>query len=509
MEGHIQVKHPWIVVLGLGIAFLLGSYDITALNLALVWIQKDLSLSLWNIDWVMNAYLIMFASFLIPFGRLSDIYGYKLFFLLGTSLFAISSLLAGLSETAMHLILSRGLQGFSIALCWPGIQSITMQIFPKHTVAKALGLLIGLGGLGMVAGPVISGYLIDIASWRAVLFFNVPLALTAFLIVALALPNHAFPRKNLSVDFIGLALLIFFAFTLVYAIDLGGKTGFSQKEVYGYLAASLGLLWLFIVREDNAKNPLIDLPKLRHQEFIIGIVYRGAAAFAFITFLFLTSYALQHIAIMEANNAGLFFLPFTVMFALFSYIGGHLSKHFGVNRMMYLGLWFLGMGLIVYAITIQFSLAFLAILTPLLILGIGLGLFLTNNTLFSIHPLPKSHWGVGISILYMINLVASSIAIIIASYLMKTPGYAIVVQLLKAKNINLNEFELTLLQSVMRGMRTIPDALLQFSNQTKEVYLAIKDGFLYAMSIDLYVAAALILIPMCLYLFIQKLSNKN
>lgn len=508
LEEHVEVKYPWILTLALGLAFLLGSYDITALNLALVWIQKDLSLSLWNIDWVMNAYLITFASFLIPFGRLSDIYGHKLFFLLGTGLVALSSLFCGLSQTAMQLILARGLQGFATALCWPGIQSITMQIFPKNQVAKVLGVVIALGGVGMVFGPIISGFLIDILSWRAVLFLNIPFALTAFFIVAWILPSHAFPKKHFHVDLIGLALLVCFSFSLVYAIDLGGKTGFVQKQVYGFLAASVGLLWLFIVREDNVQSPLIDLPKLHSKDFIIGVIYRSAAAFAFITFLFLTSYALQHIAIIESEHAGLYFIPFTLMFAIFSYVGGHLAKHFGSSRMMYLGFWLLGLGLVSYAITIQFSLTFLAILTPFICMGTGLGLFLTNNTVFSIHSLPKSHWGVAIGILYMMNLIASSIAIIIASYLMKTPGYNIVVQLLKAKNIDLSEFKLTLLQAVMRGVHTIPDTLLQFSENTKEVYLAIKAGFLYAMGIDLGIAAALIFIPMWIYLAVQKL-HKN
>src|ERR1700679_3943227 len=98
MDEHIKISYPWFVVMGLGLGFLLGSFDITALSLALVWIQKDLSLSLSSIDWVINAYAIAFASFLIPAGRLSDIYGHRRIYLTGSILIGAASLLGGFSQ---------------------------------------------------------------------------------------------------------------------------------------------------------------------------------------------------------------------------------------------------------------------------------------------------------------------------------------------------------------------------------------------------------------------------
>ncbi len=500
LDQHIKISYPWFVVMGLGLGFLLGSFDITALSLALVWIQKDLSLSLSSIDWVINAYAIAFASFLISAGRLSDIYGHRRIYLTGSIMIVVSSLLGGFSQNAWQLVGSRALQGFASALLWPGIQSITMHIFPKKLVGKALGVLLLLGGIGMAMGPVLSGILIDALSWRSVLFMNVPIAILSFLLILVFLPKDALPKSGQKIDFLGFMFLAIFSFTLIFAIDMGGRMGFQNRETLAWLAASIGVFWLFIVREDNADTPLIEVGKLNSISFIMGIIFRATMAFAFFSTLFLSSYAFQHIAVLSPDHTGIFFLPLTVTFALFSLLGGTFSDRFGSENLMHIGMVFMGLGVIAFGIAIRYSLEFSAIFVPFLFMGVGLGIFIPNNTLFTIHAVPKSHWGVATGIVYMVNLIFFSIAIIIASFFMRSPGFDLAMNLLKKGNIPLTEMKIALINAVMRGMRSISDALLQFSSHSNEVYEAIRTGFLSAMSFDLWIAGALIFLPMSLYL---------
>jgi MFS family permease len=501
MDQHIKISYPWFVIMGLGLGFLLGSFDITALSLALVWIQKDLSLSLSGIDWLINAYAIAFASFLIPAGRLSDIHGHRKIYLSGAILIAIASLFGGFSQNAWQLVVSRALQGFASALLWPGIQSITMQIFPKKLVGRAIGVLLLLGGIGMASGPVLSGILIDTFSWRSVLFMNVPIAILSFLLILVFLPKDAIPKTGQKVDLLGFLFLAAFSFSLIFAIDLGGKIGFQNRETLAWLAATIGLFWLFIVREDNTDTPLIDLTKLNSTSFIMGIIFRATMAFAFFSTLFLSSYAFQHIATLSPDHTGIFFLPLTVTLALFSLFGGTYSERFGAENLMHIGMVCMGCGVIAFGIAIRYSLDFSAIFAPFFFMGMGLGIFIPNNTLFTVHSVPKSHWGVATGIIYMVNLIFFSIAITIASFFMRSPGFDLAMNLLKKGNIPLTEMKIALINAVMRGMSSISDALLQFSSHSNEVYEAIRTGFLSAMSFDLWIAGALIFLPMFLYLF--------
>jgi len=211
VKGRSKVR-TFLAVFGLGIAFLLSGIDMTAFNLALVWIQKDLRLTLSATDWVINSYFLAFAAFLVPAGRLGDIYGHKPLFLIGMTLFAISAFMGGLADKGWQLIWARGIQGIGGALFWPGIQSITMHLFPKERVTRILGIIMGIGGIGFAGGPYFSGLILQYLSWRYVFWMNVPIAFLSFLLILLFLPKEKFSPTRQKLDFVGILFFGLFLF---------------------------------------------------------------------------------------------------------------------------------------------------------------------------------------------------------------------------------------------------------------------------------------------------------
>ena len=496
----------FLIVIGLGIGYLLAGVDMTAFNLALVWIQKDLTLSLSATDWVINSYFLTFAAFLVPAGRLGDIYGHKSLFLIGMTLFAISAFMGGFADKGWQLIWARGMQGIGGALFWPGIQAITMHFFSKEKVTKILGIILGIGGIGFAGGPYFSGLILQYFSWRYVFWMNVPIAFLSFIIILFSLPKEVRSSRSQRLDFVGLIFLGCFCFSLVYALDLGGRIGFNDREVLGWFAATLGLIFLFVVRQDRADNPLIELPVMYSTKFFLGMLFRIAMSFTFFTILFFLGYALQHIALMRPEVAGTYFLPFTVGFALLSVVGGFLGSRFNIKRVMYLGMYLMAIGSISLGAVIWFTLDLSYLFIPLSLAGLGLGLFLPNNSFFSVSSLPKTHWGLGTGIMYMTILIFAAVSIVVASIFMKSPGYYIVMKLIQSEKIALSEMKIELIESVMKGMRNIPEAMAEFGKDSKEIYAAIKQGFLQAMSFDLFFCGTFILIPMVIY---QLYTNRR
>lgn len=347
------------VIVGLGIAFFLSGIDMSAFNLALVWIQSDLSLSLAATDWVIGSYLLSFAAFLIVFGRLGDIYGHKKFFLWGLLLFALATFLGGFSETGTQMIWARGFQGVGAAMFWPSVQPIVMHSFPKKKTAFILGLIMGIGGVGMAGGPFFTGLILQYFSWRYVFWLNIPLCFLSFILIAIFLSKEQLLPKRQKMDWAGIVFLVCFCFSLTYAIDLGGRYGFANRYVLSFVAASLGIAWLFVVREDNTDNPLVDLTLFANPKFLIGVVFRSTMGFTFFTILFFTGYALQHIAQLRADLAGLYFLPFTGAFALMAILGGYISTRIGNSLVMYTGMWSMALGAVSFGIIILYTLNFL------------------------------------------------------------------------------------------------------------------------------------------------------
>src|SRR5215468_3343796 len=205
--------------------FLIAS-DFTALSVAIPRIEAALHTSLSRAQWVINGYAVVFGVLIVTGGRLADLFGRKRMFLIGASIFAFFSVLSGVMPTANLLIIFRALMGVGGAIVWPAALGLTYAILPAKKKGLAGGLILGVAGLGNAVGPLLGGWLTDVATWRLVFLINLPITLFAMFVTAREVPESAVESAERTVDYLGIGLLSAGAVAVLLALDLGTDGGF-------------------------------------------------------------------------------------------------------------------------------------------------------------------------------------------------------------------------------------------------------------------------------------------
>jgi MFS family permease len=291
-------KSPWSTLVVLAVAQFMVVLDVTIVNVALPHIQTDLKFSTNDLQWVISAYTLIFGGFLLLGGRMADLIGRRLVFVIGLVVFGASSLAAGLAETSGELILFRGIQGLGGAMLSAAALTLLTVTFEHGRQRNiALGIWGGLAGLGGTMGAVVGGALVDSLSWRWVFLVNVPFGI---LVVAASFFILRESRANLE----GAAR----------TFDVAG----ALLSTSGLLAIMLGfiggvlLMGAFVLVESRSKSPLIPLRLFRTRSLSYAVITLGLNSAGFLSMFFLTAIYLQDVRGLSALDAGLEFLPMGV-----------------------------------------------------------------------------------------------------------------------------------------------------------------------------------------------------
>ncbi|HXA31925.1 MAG TPA: MFS transporter, partial [Acidimicrobiales bacterium] len=242
-------------MLGSGIAAL----DATVVGIALPTIGRDFHTGLGALQWVVTAYTLTLAAFLLLGGALGDRFGRKRIFSIGVAWFAVTSMACGLAPNAGFLIATRALQGIGAALLTPGSLAILQASFDPDDRAQAIGAWSGLGGLTTAAGPLIGGYLIAVASWRWVFFINVPIVAVVLFLTARHVPESRDPTTTGALDTTGAALGVIWLTAVTYALIEGPSFGWSSPLILTMLGVAVIGLGSFILVEMRKRNPMLPL----------------------------------------------------------------------------------------------------------------------------------------------------------------------------------------------------------------------------------------------------------
>ena len=220
-------------LMAMSLAVFAIAIDSTALSVALPVIERSFSVNVSTVQWVLNAYGLVFGVLIVAGGRLADTLGRRRVFLVGAALFAVFSVLGGAAQNAAWLIASRGLMGVGAALMWPATLGMTYAALPPRRAGLAGGLILGVAGIGNALGPLIGGALTDAASWRWVLFLNLPVALIAGVTTWLKIdqPHVAAVRER--IDTSGIIALSSGCFALLIALNEGTSLGFGDWREIG------------------------------------------------------------------------------------------------------------------------------------------------------------------------------------------------------------------------------------------------------------------------------------
>jgi EmrB/QacA subfamily drug resistance transporter len=302
----------WLVLVIVCLAQFMVILDATIVNVALPSIQHGLHFSNQDLQWVINAYTLMFGGFLLMGGRAADLFGRRRLFIAGVSLFSIASLINGLASSSEMLIIGRGLQGLGGALVSPAALSIITTTFaegPDRT--KALGVWSAIAAGGAAIGLIMGGVLTDALSWQWCFFVNVPVGLAAVLLALRKVPESLAEKRPDTVDLAGAASVTGGLVILVYAIVKVQQFGWGSARTLAMLAVAAALIATFIWVERRSKAPLVRLGIFRTRSLTgANTVMLLVASGMFSMFFFVTLYV-QDVLGYSPLKAGLAFLPVT------------------------------------------------------------------------------------------------------------------------------------------------------------------------------------------------------
>ncbi len=384
----------WRALIFICISLMVVSLDNTILNVALPSISKTLSATASELQWIVDAYVLVFAALLLTVGGLGDRYGRKKSLQIGLVLFGIGSLGAGLSPNTNVLILTRAFLGIAGAAILPATLSIISATFPATERPRAIALWAAVFGLGVGVGPLIGGALLQHFEWNAVFFVNLPIIVIALIggarTIADSKDEHA-PKADIP----GVILSITGLFALVYGIIEAGQKGWTEQTVLIAFAAAFILLGIFGWWE--ARNPDAMLP----MRFFRNMSFTGAnTALAFVNFslfggVFFLSQYLQTILGYSTLDAGVRTLPLALVLAVVASRSAIVTNRLGVKYTVALGIAIAGAGLLFMSTQFGLDTPYITIAIGQVILAVGMGLSVSPATNSIMASVPVSKAGIG------------------------------------------------------------------------------------------------------------------
>ena len=285
----------------------------------------DLNSTATDLQWVISVYMLALGAFMVPAGRIGDIFGRRRALLAGIALFGLSSALCALAPSATLVITFRALQGLGAALIFPVSVSVLTNAFPAVRASHAIGLAYGIAGLGNAAGPLIGGLLTETVGWRWIFWLNVPLTLIALAIGARSITesfDESVPRR---IDVTGLALITVGIGLFTLAFDRAPSWGWLSAPTVVAFACSLAALVAFVVVERRVRWPLVDLSLAKNPRFTILVIAGTISNIAYGVTIFLATIYLQQVRGLDPLMAGLAFLGPSAGAALGGTISGRLA----------------------------------------------------------------------------------------------------------------------------------------------------------------------------------------
>jgi EmrB/QacA subfamily drug resistance transporter len=342
------MERKWWTLITVNVATFMLLLDITIVNVALPSIRADLNSSFTDLQWVVDAYSLSLAAFVLTAGSLADRLGRRRIFAIGLAVFTVASLLCALSPTATALNLARGLQGVGGAVMFAVSLSLIAQEFHGKDLGMAMGTYGATIGGAVAIGPLVGGLLTDSIGWQAIFYLNLPIGIAAIFLTLTRIRESRDPAASRP-DWPGLVAFSSSLFLLVFALLRGNDEGWGSPLIVGLLAGAGVLMAAFVVVEQRVKHPMLELPLFRKGAFTgtqIGAFAISGSMFAL--FLYLTLY-MQNILGLEPLEAGVRFLPITIASFFAAAASGALISRFPVNRVMGVGLVLVGAGLILMA----------------------------------------------------------------------------------------------------------------------------------------------------------------
>ncbi|PGV47019.1 MDR family MFS transporter [Bacillus sp. AFS037270] len=400
-----------LVVAGLLLGILMASMDNTIVVTAMGTIVGDLG-GLESFVWVVSAYMVAEMAGMPIFGKLSDMYGRKRFFVFGLILFMIGSALCGTAETITQLSIYRAIQGIGGGALVPIAFTIMFDLFPPEKRGKMGGLFGAVFGLSSIFGPLLGAYITDHISWHWIFYINLPLGILSLVFVSIAYKESPIHKKQ-QIDWWGAITLIGSVVCLMFALELGGqKYDWDSSIILSLFAGFAVLLLLFLYAETKAKDPIISFAMFKNRLFagstLVSLFY-GAAFMAATVYI---PIFVQGVFGGTATNSGLILLPMMLGSVVTAQTGGFLTTKMSYRNIMFLSGVILIIGfLLLSSISPETSRVLLTVY--MIVIGLGVGFSFSVLSMAAIHPFGMEQRGSATSTSNFIRSLGMTIGITI------------------------------------------------------------------------------------------------
>jgi EmrB/QacA subfamily drug resistance transporter len=365
------LDRKWWTLIAVCVATFMLLLDITVVNVALPDIQRSLHSSFSDIQWVVDAYSLTLAAFLLTAGVIGDMFGRREVFAIGLGIFSVASLICGLSTSSLMLNLSRAAQGVGGAVMFATSLALIAGAFSGRERGTAFGIYGAVLGGAVAVGPLVGGAITSGIGWRWIFFVNVPIGVLAITVTLAKIQESKDPNER-RVDWLGFISFSTALFMFILALIRGNDDGWSSALIVGLLVGAVVLLTIFIVAEWRQADPMLDLTLFKRPAMCgVSLVALTLSASIFALFLYLTLYIQDDLG-YGPLAAGARFLPLTVLAFIVAPISGKMTVRIQTRYLLGSGLFLVAVGCLVMATT-HASSSWTVLLPGFVIAGVGIG----------------------------------------------------------------------------------------------------------------------------------------
>ena len=378
-------------MIGVGMGVFMATLDASIVNISLPTLVENLHTDFATIEWVILSYVLVVTSLMLGVARLGDMFDKKKLYMAGLAMFTISSLLCGLAPNVGWLIAFRALQGLGAAMTQALGVAIIAEIFPANERGRALGIIGSTVSTGIAIGPPLGGLLIGLVGWRSIFLVNLPVGILAVLVVSRFVPASV-TRPGQRFDAAGAIVLFFTLACYALGMTLGQQLGFGQTLTLVLLGGAMVGLAVFLVLENRARQPMINLAMFRNVLFSLNLLM-GFLVFIVMAGMFIMPFFLQLVKGYSTAQIGMMMMANPIAMGLIAPIAGSLSDRFGSRGISLLGLLLIVLGCLTVS-TLHESVTVAGFILRLIPFGIGLGMFQSPNNNAIMGSVPRDRLGV-------------------------------------------------------------------------------------------------------------------
>lgn len=484
--------------------------DYTAVNLALVPISEEIMGDLNTLQWLLSGYVLVWAAFVVPGGRLADLHGKKTILIIGLVLFMLGSALTGMGVDITTLILGRLLQGLGAALFSAPAYGLIFSSVPGEKQGMAMGIIGGAAGLGLAMGPTLAGLIIREASWRWLFYINIPLCLFVIGVLIFFTPKEENATCSVPIDWLSVGLLACGLGTTVFSLNQSEVWGLADWRFIGLAIIGLSVLVVFFLRDRQQPLQILPLSLLKNKPFMATVGASFLCSYCFALVLIMMSLYLQNTLHLNSSETGYVFLSMTLAVGILSPLGGKLADRIGVCIPMITGSLLIATALFLLSFLTAASSLWI-VCGGLLLAGLGLGIGFPSLNTAMFRTLNPQEINTGSGIFTMAMMIANSVSVIISTSFLVAVGRTKLTFLLQQSDFSLDSQQQETLAKIISKVEHTTAQLQDFSPaQVPQLLQLIDQSFLQGFKLTLWIGIVFSLMCVALvYRYLRHLPQQK